>query len=277
MLSQPQKTLITRATSALVAVAVVVGLFFFVHENGMRALCVFTVFWGTRELGRILFQPNESLRVRAAFALLIYIVFFVAIQWPENSGLGFAISTIALCCYSLIFERNFENLESLSLFQARSILGFFYIGLLPSFAYRLLGLPHGMIWFLALLAIVFVGDTMAYLVGMLLGRRKIMPRLSPKKTIEGAIGGLMGSMLTGALLSFFIPQSPERLVLAAACVGIIAQLGDLFESMLKRVANRKDSGSLMPGHGGVLDRLDGILFAAPVLFLFAAYFETQMY
>lgn len=242
----------------------------------MRALCVFVVLWGTRELNRILFRPEDSVRVRIAFALLIFFVFCASIIWPENSGLGFTIISIFLCCYSLIFEKRFENLESLSLFQAKSLLGFFYMGLLPSFAFRILGLPNGIVWFYALLSIVFVGDTTAYLFGSLLGRHKIMPRLSPKKTIEGAVGGLVGSMIAGGIFSFWLPHQTIWLVLAALVVGVVAQLGDLFESMLKRVANRKDSGSLMPGHGGVLDRLDGILFAAPVLFLFAAILESQL-
>jgi phosphatidate cytidylyltransferase len=94
-----------------------------------------------------------------------------------------------------------------------------------------------------------------------------MPQISPKKTIEGSIGGLFGSCLAAGLFHLKLPHIPlPALICLGFAVGLVGQMGDLFESMLKRVANQKDSGSLMPGHGGVLDRLDGVLFAAPVMF-----------
>jgi phosphatidate cytidylyltransferase len=95
-----------------------------------------------------------------------------------------------------------------------------------------------------------------------------MPTVSPKKTREGALGGLVGSLITALSIGLVLDQT--SLIwwsVIGLCVGIVGQMGDLFESLLKRVAHVKDSGSIMPGHGGVLDRIDGVLFASPFLFL----------
>ncbi len=119
---------------------------------------------------------------------------------------------------------------------------------------------------LTLLVIVFAGDTGAYFAGRSLGRHKLYPLVSPKKTIEGSVGGLIASIGGAALCAWLlVPQIPQSnaLVLGAAC-GTVAQIGDLAESMFKRASGTKDSGTLLPGHGGMLDRLDGVLFAAPV-------------
>lgn len=119
---------------------------------------------------------------------------------------------------------------------------------------------------LSLFIIVFAGDTGAYFAGRFLGRHKLYPLVSPKKTIEGSVGGLLASVGGAALCShLLIPQIPmaDALVLGAGC-GAVAQVGDLAESLFKRASGTKDSGNLLPGHGGMLDRLDGVLFAAPV-------------
>lgn len=119
---------------------------------------------------------------------------------------------------------------------------------------------------LSLMVIVFAGDTGAYFAGRSLGRHKLYPLVSPKKTIEGSVGGLLASIGGGALSAWLlVPQIPQTdaLLLGAAC-GLTAQIGDLAESMFKRASGTKDSGNLLPGHGGMLDRLDGVLFAGPV-------------
>jgi phosphatidate cytidylyltransferase len=125
-----------------------------------------------------------------------------------------------------------------------------------------------------MLFIIFAGDTLAYGFGVLWGKHKISPVISPKKSFEGAAGGLLGSLLAGGITHFFLPQYPIAiLALAGAVTGLVSQLGDFFESLLKRIANRKDSGALMPGHGGLLDRLDGVLFGTPIFLTFACLIE----
>jgi phosphatidate cytidylyltransferase len=126
-------------------------------------------------------------------------------------------------------------------------------------------------------AIVMMTDTGAYYTGRAIGRNKLAPKISPGKTIEGAIGGFAAAVASGPLckLIFFHELPLAHALLLGAAIGIIGQSGDLAESMLKRSANVKDSGKLLPGHGGVLDRIDSILFCAPLLYFYARLFAGR--
>ena len=125
------------------------------------------------------------------------------------------------------------------------------------------GFGTAVIW-LVLIAI-WASDTFAYFVGRSFGKRNIVPTISPNKTLEGFIGGFIGCILTGWIGSLSLGLPLNFGVGIGVIVGILAPLGDLFESKLKREANKKDSGTLLPGHGGVLDRFDSLLFAAPLV------------
>lgn len=142
-----------------------------------------------------------------------------------------------------------------------------------------LGLPLGMLvathrWLgrdavLMLVAIVVVSDSLQYYSGRILGKHLLAPSISPKKTIEGAIGGVVGGIVTAVLAGrWWLPiETPASLALIGALVVAAGIVGDLFESLLKRSAGVKDSSGLIPGHGGVLDRIDALLFAAPVYYV----------
>lgn len=150
--------------------------------------------------------------------------------------------------------------------------GTFYIGMFVYF-YLIRTLDGGMAWVLVLLAGTWAGDTAAYFVGKKLGRSKLAPRLSPGKTVEGALGGLAGSVLGASLVYFFYPAASFSLVaLLGLLVGVFGILGDLFESSLKRTAGIKDTGGIIPGHGGILDRFDSMLFSAPAAYYFVTLF-----
>ncbi len=149
---------------------------------------------------------------------------------------------------------------------AAALAGTLYVGLLVYF-YLIRTLDGGGLWILFLLACTWTGDTMAYLVGKKLGRIKLAPLLSPGKTLEGALGGLVGSVTAAVVVYAFNPVLPLSLtVLLGLIIGISGLLGDLFESSLKRTAGIKDAGGVIPGHGGVLDRFDSLLFAAPAAY-----------
>jgi len=127
------------------------------------------------------------------------------------------------------------------------------------------------------LAVTWVGDSLAYFVGTRWGRHKLSPNVSPNKSVEGAVAGLAGSILTGLLFGWLVfrswlglPIGPVAAGAGAALIAPAAQLGDLAESLLKRDAGVKDSGSLFPGHGGVLDRFDSLFFALPVAWFYLA-------
>ncbi len=154
-----------------------------------------------------------------------------------------------------------------------NLLGVCYLAfcLRPAQAVRFdFGARTGLEWTLILLAVIWVGDTAALLAGRQFGRTPFAPRLSPKKTNEGAAAGLLAGLLVAALLQyFFFQELPlKHIVAASLLIGAFGQLGDLAESMLKRAAEVKESSGLIPGHGGVLDRIDSMLFAFPVLYLY---------
>ncbi|MBK6598946.1 MAG: phosphatidate cytidylyltransferase [Proteobacteria bacterium] len=129
------------------------------------------------------------------------------------------------------------------------------------------GLPLGAAWALFVLGLAWAADTGAFFAGRFFGRVPLAPRVSPKKTWEGALGGVCFGAMAGLLASFVLPVQPLPFVILCACVAAISIVGDLTESMLKRAVGVKDSGWLFPGHGGVLDRIDSVTAAAPTFLL----------
>ena len=121
---------------------------------------------------------------------------------------------------------------------------------------------------LVLFAIIWIGDSAAYYGGSALGRHPLAPKVSPKKTVEGAIAGLVGSIVAGIIGASFLGEPWLCLAAVSAITAVAGQFGDLAESVLKRSAGVKDSSSILPGHGGILDRLDSLFFAAPVFYWF---------
>jgi phosphatidate cytidylyltransferase len=127
------------------------------------------------------------------------------------------------------------------------------------------GLHAGAAWMLLLLMVVWGYDSGAYLTGRWLGRRRLIDHISPSKTVEGLIGGLLAATIAAGIGSALVGLEPWQPLVIGPLIGLAAQAGDLAESMVKRAAGRKESGFLVPGHGGILDRIDSFLFAAPVL------------
>lgn len=123
---------------------------------------------------------------------------------------------------------------------------------------------------ISIIVLIWTNDTFAYLVGKNFGKRKLLPSISPKKTIEGFIGGVVFSIISGFLLAKYYIKTEQFYfwIIIALIVSIFSTLGDLIESKFKRIAGVKDSGKIMPGHGGILDRLDSIIFVVPFIYLF---------
>lgn len=133
-----------------------------------------------------------------------------------------------------------------------------------------LGAERG--WILLLIVAVWSYDTGAYLVGRSFGRTRFLTHISPSKTVEGLIGGVIATMVVTALMLWALGQSPAHALTLGPLVALAAQAGDLAESVLKRAAGAKDSGTLIPGHGGILDRVDSFIFAAPIVTLYVIAF-----
>lgn len=153
-----------------------------------------------------------------------------------------------------------------------------YCGLLLGLVGAVRQLSMGIDWVVFLLAVVWLGDIAALYVGRSLGRHHMAPRVSPKKTWEGAVASFLTALLVGAACGVWVALPTHHwpileLALLGGAVNIGAQVGDLVESLLKRGAHVKDSGALLPGHGGILDRIDALLFAAPVLWYYVASFH----
>lgn len=193
-------------------------------------------------------------------------------QWAPYGAIFLFLAVILLI---LFFGYAFfsEELAPLPSRIGMTFLGIIYVPFLLSHITLINKLPQGCLWVLLLMATVWIGDTFALAIGSWLGRHKLSPRISPHKTIEGFFACFVGAILTVFIYrSLFLPTLliADALIVATG-IAFFGQLGDLSESMIKRGAKVKDSGTLIPGHGGMLDRLDSFLFAAPFLYYFLAY------
>jgi phosphatidate cytidylyltransferase len=229
-----------------------------------------------------------------------------AIWLPANRGLVIvpvfgALAIFALFPIFLTLAMRTENLRSAYLSASANMGAVAYIFLPTSclIGLGMLGAPDSWVFLIFLLLSVWAGDVFALYVGRAIGRHKLAPRISPNKTWEGAAASVLGAVLAAWLWVRFAPSlttilaqvgflpsslttdrvsldvPPAAVVLLAVATNIAAQLGDLVESMMKRGAEVKDSGTLVPGHGGILDRIDALLFAAPVVWYYAFYLVLQ--
>jgi len=178
------------------------------------------------------------------------------------------LSTILSGGFIITFTYALFQKDNAVLGLLATVTGAIYIGIILGQAVTLRFIPNGLWWLLLAALITWANDTLAYFAGQIFGRRKLWPRLSPKKTWEGTIGGLIGASLIGALIAWLtpLPISPVTGIGIGFTGGILATLGDLSVSMLKRHAQIKDTGTLFPGHGGMLDRLDSLLFVLPFVY-----------
>ena len=172
----------------------------------------------------------------------------------------------------------YPALDNGLVFLCRQWFGIFYIGFCGAHLILLRSLPDGINWLLVLTAITVFSDTAAYYVGRKFGTTKLCPALSPGKTRAGAVGGIIGGMFGGFIVAAIVFENANLhmvggLGLILSAIGII---GDLIESVIKRVSGVKDSGNILPGHGGILDRCDSILLTAPVLYYVLHWWHTLL-
>jgi len=178
---------------------------------------------------------------------------------------GFVVAFMSLAFWTLATYR--EGFNSYD-FLARGTFGLVWVGFMGAHLYLIRLLPDGNFWLLILTGITAGSDSGAYYVGRALGKRKLSSLISPKKTVEGAVGGIVVGGLVALAIAFLLLEGIPLLfiVIIAVMLGIIGICGDLTESVVKRATGTKDSGTILGGHGGILDRADSMLFAAPVLY-----------
>ena len=203
-------------------------------------------------------------------ALAIGLVLLADAQWPRL-GLATPAVTAALLVSLVWHLVEYERGAATSATDWGLTLGIaLYLGWMGGLLLRLRDLPGGPLWVLLAFAPVWIGDSAAFFVGVRWGAHKNFPRLSPKKSWEGTAAGWAATTVSTVVLGAPLLGLPLWRALAlGAAVGVLAPLGDLAESMFKREVGAKDSGHLIPGHGGVLDRIDSMLFSIPVVYFFA--------
>jgi phosphatidate cytidylyltransferase len=199
------------------------------------------------------------------------ILYFIFISVYDVYSLNCYIDNIIITSFIILsfiiqlFRKDFSKvLAEISI----TIFGSIYLGYLLSFMIKIKDLPNGNYYLISLLIVTWVNDIGAYLIGSYFGKNKIFPKISPKKTIEGSIGGIIFSIAAIFAFKNWLDLTFNELISLGLIIAIIAQIGDLFESVLKRGSGVKDSGTLIPGQGGILDCFDSLIFTAPVFYYY---------
>lgn len=268
--------LISRTLSAIVALVILISTIYFFAEKGTYVLVAFASIRCSYELARMVFKAHYPKFATYAFVLINFTTFLLLTLVPnKNFALLFiSLSFVASVVVGILFHKKFRDLQTVFDYVSQSAFGTIYTAVIPAVVSWLVYSNQGMSWFYCLLAVIFAGDIGAYLFGVTFGKTKVAPELSPKKSLQGAIGGLLFSTLAAYAFSYVLADVSLPVLLACGLFGgLLGQIGDFFESLVKRVSGVKDSGTIMPGHGGVLDRLDGVLLASP-LFYFAANYHS---
>ena len=222
---------------------------------------------GVFELYRVMKIEKELPGLIGYAAVLAY----YAILWTGAQEFMTFLVVAALMLLMTVYVITFPKYGTEQITVA--FFGIFYVGMLLSFVYQVRSMPDGayLVWLILLSS--WGCDTCAYCVGMLFGKHKMAPKLSPKKSIEGAIGGVAGAALLGFIYGMIFETRMEVIIqpgftsaCACAIAAVISQIGDLAASAIKRNHDIKDYGHLIPGHGGILDRVDSMIFTAPAIY-----------
>jgi len=227
-------------------------------------MVLLATFFGLREFYKLTLPQSKWVEQFTGMGLGL-ILSVITLYGDPKALLPFFV--LLLLLLSLLFMATSQNLALTISNIGIMLFGIFYVGFLLSHVSLIRNMADGKQWALFLILTVWAGDISAFLIGSLFGRHKLYPKISPKKTFEGLGGAIVGSVIVAlAFALLFIPRlRMGPCILLAIGVGVLGQLGDFTESMVKRSAQVKDSGSLIPGHGGMLDRLDSFLFSAPFL------------
>jgi phosphatidate cytidylyltransferase len=249
--------------AAILVVIYATPLYFLIGIGLLGTACLYEYFGLLRSM---------KIQVEPLFGYLSFWVLLIALRQGRFPA-TIVLALVMLAGFLSAMWRSKQPVRERAMALMSELFGVFYLVLFlyPALPVRYdFGDKAGLHWFLVLLAVIWAGDTFALSAGRMFGRSRFAPVLSPKKTYEGAIGGLLGGIAAAlALQHFLFPDLPLRhVVICSILLGFFGQLGDLAESMLKRAAEIKDSSKLIPGHGGVLDRMDSLLFAFPVLYIY---------
>ncbi len=259
-----------RWATGVIAVPILIGIVAYGSEGMFTLLITIATLVGMAEYNRMVFGPG--FRWEKAETLVVALLILTAAAAGDRvlltAVLSFAVMAILMLNLLRIDEEGPDMIR-----VGKVITGIMYIPLLMSHFILIRQTSMGVLWIFFILVLAFSGDIAAYYVGRRMGKKKLLPRVSPGKTVEGTIGLVAGS-IAGALLFrqlFFPLLSAPHAVILGLVGSIVGQLGDLCESALKRAAGVKDSGVMLPGHGGILDRLDCLMFITPFVYYYQVF------
>ncbi len=250
--------IILKGTTLLVAALVSVVAIFAIREY-LRIIC------GNDE-GPV----SQSIKI-ISYSISMMLVMGACLGSLQIMILILALNLMMLCMFVLF---RFATTPDVFDLISKQVLGVVYIPVSLALLVFVHAIEGGKFWIIWLLIVSFANDTGAFYTGTFFGKTKLAPNISPNKTVEGSVGGVATSVLFGFVfcLIFFSDLSLALLTIPCALIMAVAgQVGDLFESAMKRATQVKDSGRILPGHGGMLDRIDGVLLAIPVLYAFLVF------
>ena len=221
---------------------------------------------GMRELYKVMKVSDEHVTVLELVGYLGAVLYYIAMKADfGNYGTMAIIISMILILFVYVFGYPKYHAEQVM----AAFFGVVYVAVMLSFIYLTRSLPDGkfLVWLIFLCS--WGCDTCAYCAGMLIGKHKMAPVLSPKKSIEGAVGGVAGAALLGVIYAAATQGKMAEYALICAVGALISMVGDLAASAIKRNQNIKDYGKLIPGHGGILDRFDSVIITAPVIYYLA--------
>ncbi len=256
--------MILRLFSAIIGI-VILFIFLFHPLKGYFYFFIFLVtIISLAELYKIIFEKiNFFFFLSVIFTSLLYKI----IWYQAFNSFFFLFTGLIILLFSYLIIR-YDDFKKESINVSKFLFSLIYIPLMSLYALYIYNLKNGQFLLLHFFIICWATDTFAYIVGTYFGKNKLCEKISPKKTYEGLWGGLAGGIIVGCFGKLFLNFNLLQLIAISLFTSIFCVFGDLFESLIKRKFNVKDSGILIPGHGGILDRIDGLLFAMPVYYFF---------
>jgi len=268
----------TNTSTRIIVAIVTIPIILFLAYVGRTPFLIFVELIATFALWEFLNFKSKELSLLKIWGVISINLILINTFLTKVPSTSIFAAVIGIALITELFTSIGSPSENIGSF----LFAIFYIGFFLSFLIKIRelysGLPYNYSYggyvIIALFATIWVCDSAAFFIGTRFGKHKLYPKISPNKSIEGFIAGLIFAVLTMVLAKFILLDFIDwrKIILIGASVGIIGQLGDLIESMFKRDAKIKDSSSIIPGHGGILDRFDSLIFLSPVVYLILIYY-----
>ncbi len=252
------------SSSIIIITGIICALFF---DWVFAAAVLFFVIGGLYEFFTMLEKKEIRIYKYVGIAIGVVIPASILFRFEPTKTWELFFMVLTLLVLIIMQFRRREN-QGVIVGISTTLFGILYVSWFFSFVIKIRNLPNGVFLLAGILLITKMGDIGAYLIGSRFGKRPLMPRISPKKSVEGAVGGLIFSVVAALAVKPLVHFSFLHLAAIGLTGGILGQLGDLSESLMKRDCQVKDSGNLVPGMGGILDLIDSILFTAPVYYFY---------